>query len=509
MSATFAWGVASFDPLADRVLLWTRLGAGATEAHWVVARDAACTDVVAEGDATTSGDVDHTITVDVDGLEPATTYHYRFEAAGERSNVGRTRTLPVGPVAQLRIGDVCCARFTEAHFTVYRALAARPVDLVIHLGDYIYEDGKERGAKRPLDTPGVVHDLAGYRSRYAQHHGDPDLIALHAAHPVAVIWDDHEFSDNAWSGGANGHDPAAHGAWADRRAAAIQAHHEHVPVRLRNDDDPVTMWRSLVLGDLAEIVLTETRMAGRDEPAGIDDPDSVHDPDRSLLGDAQRAWLVDTVRASTARWLVMASGTVVSELALPVPGHSDHLLPEKYAICDGEAINTDQWDGYPAERARLADLVRDRATPLVVLSGDIHSAWAIEGEAWVEAVCPPAATAPFGHLVPVAAQAVAKVYDATLDHVRWVDVDHHGFVELDITAERVEIAWYGVDLADDPVDDGEVATEPLARFQVVPGPPTLTRVDRRRHRRLLTVGGVAAGVVAAGVGVFRRARPRP
>ena len=308
MPETFAHAVASFDPTAEAVLLWTRL-TGATSADWVVARDPRLRDVVAEGTAVTGSHRDGTVTVDVTGLDPATSYWYRFTAGDERSPVGRTRTLPGDGADELVLGLVSCADYSRTPLTVYRALAEREVDLVLHLGDYVYETGG--GERRQHDPPYELHSLDDYRRRYAQTRGDADCQALHLRHPVVAIVDDHDVADNAWRGGSKHHREEDDGPWTARAHAAMTARAEWVPSRRRDPDDVLCTWRSFDAGDLAELVLLDTRLWGRDEQA--DEPGALplRAPERSLLGDDQRAWALERVADTTRPWLLLANGVVV------------------------------------------------------------------------------------------------------------------------------------------------------------------------------------------------------
>lgn len=227
--APFPLGVASFDPLDDGVLIWT-LVLGHDRCSWEVATDPSFSSVVASGDvaAGPSG----TVTVAVDGLAPATSHWYRFGATdGSRSRTGRTRTLPGGRAERLRIAVVCCARYSQSRFTVYKSVADADVDLVVHLGDYVYEDTKEGLEDRMPDPDHDCVTVDDYRRRHRQARSDPDALDLHAAHPMVVIWDDHDLADNAWRGGAKTHDPAEQGPWADRMDAALRAHQEFLPKR--------------------------------------------------------------------------------------------------------------------------------------------------------------------------------------------------------------------------------------------------------------------------------------
>jgi alkaline phosphatase D len=454
----FDLGVASFDPLPDRVLLWTRVRGGG-DVRWSVARDPRLTEVVVSGTAQAAGEP-WTVTVDADGLDPGTTYWYRFETSTERSTVGRTRTLPGEHADRLRIGLTCCARYSQSTFAVYRALAAADVDLVVHLGDYVYEDAKAGVAGREPDPDHDAVTLDDYRCRHIQHRRDADLQQLHAMHPMVVLWDDHDLADNAWSGGAKSHDERRQGPWADRVDAALRAHQAFAPKRLADPDDLRSAWRCFDAGSLLRLVCTETRVAGRDRQAGLEGAAPAGDPGRSLLGGAQRSWLHPLVADTTPTWLVLASGTVVSELDIPAPDELDRAMPEKYAVVDGCGVNTDQWDGYLAERAALAARLARRADArrgTVIVSGDIHSSWAVEGPldeqgtpVAVEVVCPPAATTPLGALLP---RSLGRRFGPALcravDGARWVDAEHHGFASLDIAPDRATATWWWVDPAGD------------------------------------------------------------
>lgn len=469
----FQHAVASFEPTTSGVLLWTRLS-GQSAVDWELARDPALEDVVARGQAVTSAERDHTVVVEVDGLEPATSYWYRFTAGVERSPVGRTRTLPGTGAEALRIATVCCARYSVAPLGVYRAVAEREVDLVLHLGDYIYEDDGAHGP-RPHDPPHEAVTLDDYRRRIAQIRADPDAQALHLRHPMVAIWDDHDLADNAWRTGAKEHDPSEHGPWARRVAAAAQARQEWVPARLRDPDDPLTTWRSLEVGDLAEVLLLDTRLQGRDRHAGDDGSLDLDDPDRSLLGDRQRTWLEERLADPSHRWAVVASGVVVNEIELSWPRPLrwiDALLPNGYAVLDGRVLHDDQWDGYPAERARLAHWLRarrDAGGRTLLLSGDVHSSWAFDGPCdddgqplAVEATTPAVSSAAMGRArFPVLWRLLDRVVN-DLDHVRWADVTERGYAVTDIERDAVTVTWWFVHPFD---EDPATHATPAASFR--------------------------------------------
>lgn len=519
----FALGVASFDPTPGAVLIWCAVEGGGT-CHWEVASDEDFFEVVARGKQEAAADTG-IVTVDVTGLRPGTAYWYRFTAQGKASPVGRTRTLPADSSEHLRIGATCCARFGQSPFAVYGELAHTDVDVVVHLGDYVYEDTKhDLGERRPVPDHDCV-TLDDYRQRHAQARSDPDLQALHARHPMVVIWDDHDLADNAWRGGAKSHDPDEQGPWSDRQRAALTAHQEHLPKRLVDTDDPARAWRALDAGGFARIVATETR-AHRDEPAGHEGTTPADAPDRTMLGPDQEAWIGPVVADPAPRWLVLLSGTVLSPLTISVPDALDGLLPEKYAVVDGEATNTDQWDGYQANRDRLAGSLAERGGRTITLSGDIHSSWAIEGPCGpdgrpvgVELVCPPAATTPMGQLFPSGAgEKMGPVLVDQLPGVHWVDTTHHGFLVLTLTEEEAVATWWWVDpdrVA--PTAVGHRLTIPAEGrprlVDLAPPAPTdgaagpespLAEQHRRRRRRRLALAAAAAAATA--VGLRRRHR---
>jgi len=232
--AAFRHGVASGDPSADRVILWTRVTSpnptGEIAVTWQVARDARFAQVVLRGETRTGAARDYTVKVDVPGLEPGTTYYYRFESLGARSGIGRTRTLPADGVSRLRLGVVSCSNLPQGYFNAYACLAKRAdLDVVPHLGDYIYEYANKRygdgTALNRIPAPDKeMVALQDYRERHAQYKADPDSQEVHRQHPFIVTWDDHEFANHAWSGRAENHAPdEGEGERAARRAAGSPA----------------------------------------------------------------------------------------------------------------------------------------------------------------------------------------------------------------------------------------------------------------------------------------------
>ena len=299
--------MASGDPTPDGVVLWTRVGVPASETvavRWTLATDPALAHAVADGTADAAPGADHTVHVAVAGLQPATTYWYGFSVGDEQSPVGRTRTLPGPdtPVERLRLGVVCCAHYATGYFNAYARLAERDVDLVVHLGDYIYEaEARHEKWTRVHQPRGRCLTLPDYRARHGQYRTDPDLQALHARHPMVAVWDDHELAGNAWWDGAAGHDQGDDGPWVRRRAAAVQAYREWVPAGLPDPSDPFRVWRTVRLGPLADLLLLDTRLAGRERPAAGRRPViGIWRRDRALLNPEQWAWLEEAIGAGGA-----------------------------------------------------------------------------------------------------------------------------------------------------------------------------------------------------------------
>ncbi|MGV9885676.1 alkaline phosphatase D family protein [Streptomyces sp. NPDC003395] len=478
----FLHGVASGDPLPDGILLWTRVtpvpeaipGSGTgpdTEVAWVVATDRALTDVVARGTVVATAASDHTVKADVRGLKPATDYYFRFSAGGTDSPVARTRTAPAAdaPVAGLRFGVVSCANWEAGHFAAYRHLAARSdLDAWLHLGDYIYEYGSGEYAARgtvvrPHAPAHEILTLADYRIRHATYKTDPDLQALHLKAPVVAIWDDHEFADNAWSGGAVNHTEGAEGTWAARQAAAKQAYFEWMPVRPALAG---TTYRRLRFGKLADLSLLDLRSFRSQQAATASG--SVDDPDRTITGRAQLDWLKAGLKASETTWRLVGNSVMISPFA--VGSLSADLLKPLAKLLglpqEGIAINTDQWDGYTDDRRELLAHLRANAIRnTVFLTGDIHMAWAndVPVDAGTYPLSPSAATefvvtsvtsdnlddivkAPEGTISALA----SPVIRAANRHVHWVDTDRHGYGVLDLTAERAQMDYYVLSDRTDP-----------------------------------------------------------
>ncbi|MGW5381293.1 alkaline phosphatase D family protein [Nocardia sp. NPDC003963] len=478
-SPVFAHGVASGDPLPDSVILWTRVtvgpdavpGSGAGDpavVHWEIATDPGFTGVVTAGSVTTSAESDHTVKVDVPGLEPAHDYYYRFRALDRTSAVGRTRTAPADSAEpdRLRFGVVSCANWEAGYFAAYRHLAARDdLDIVVHLGDYLYEyaagsHGGRGGAVRRHEPAHEIVSLADYRIRHGQYKTDPDLTALHARVPFVCTWDDHESANNAWSGGAENHDPATEGSWPERRAAAMRAYSEWMPVRIHSAAGEVRIYRRLRFGTLAELSMLDLRSYRDRQPEpGTREGD---DPARTITGARQLEWLTAGLVSGSARWQVVGNSVMIAPLAFPpLDPDTTAAVTAVFGIPrEGFALNTDQWDGYPADRRRLLQVLTDRGVgDIVFLTGDIHSSWAADvpleaarypagPTAGAEFVVPSVTSAGIGDLLPTPPRtgsvALENSVRALNPHIRYAELDSHGYGVVEIVPDRIRMDWYYV-----------------------------------------------------------------
>ncbi|MEU9414132.1 alkaline phosphatase D family protein [Streptomyces sp. NPDC048272] len=470
----FPHGVASGDPLPDGVLLWTRVtpspeavpGSGLgpdTAVGWEVAEDRNFARIVASGSVTATAATDHTVKVDVRGLRPHTPYWYRFTAGATVSAIGRTLTAPAVDAATpgIRFGVVSCANWESGYFSAYRHLAARTdLDAVLHLGDYVYEyaSGTYPEAKyvvRPHQPRHEIVSLADYRTRHGTYKTDADLQALHAAHPVVAIWDDHEFANDAWSGGAENHTAGAEGDWAARAAAAKQAYFEWMPVRASIAG---TVYRRLRFGSLVDLHLLDLRTF-RSQQVKVGSG-AVDDPERTITGRAQLDWLKSGLANSNAAWKLVGTSVMISPVAFgSLPAHLLKPLAKLLGLPEGGlAISTDQWDGYTDDRKELLGHLKDRGIKnTVFLTGDIHMAWAndvpvnmatypISGTAATEFVVTSVTSDNIDDILHVPADTASLVAETAVKaanrHVRWLDMDAHGYGVLDVTGERSQMDYF-------------------------------------------------------------------
>ncbi|MBA3438606.1 MAG: alkaline phosphatase D family protein [Pyrinomonadaceae bacterium] len=372
----FSLGVASGDPLPTSVVLWTRLAPDALNrggmppekvlVQWQVASDDKLRRIVKQGTVVATPDLAHSVHVDVRGRQPARPYWYRFKVGAAVSPIGRTQTAPAlgSPVDNLRFAFASCQHYEQGFFTPYRHMAREDLDLVVHLGDYIYEGGITDGRARRHNGP-EIQTLTDYRNRYALYKSDPDLQLAHASFPWIVTWDDHEVDNNY--GAALAEDEEAPAAFLKRRAAAYQAYYEHMPLRAASmpKGPDMQLYRRLTYGSLAEFTVLDTRQYRTDQPCGDGNKQrcaQALDERATLTGPAQERWLLKGLDQSRSRWNVLAQQVMMAEVDRE-PG-----VERKFAM--------DQWAGYVAARNRLLGfMLRRRPSNPVVLTGDIHSNW--------------------------------------------------------------------------------------------------------------------------------------
>lgn len=437
--APFYHGVASGDPLHDRVIIWTRVTPAEVndlpiEGSWRMASDEAMTQIVNSGTFITNQAKDYTVKIDVTGLSASTCYYFDFQHNSSHSAVGRTRTADLGNNTNARFAVVSCSNYQHGYFNAYRAIAARnDINAVLHLGDYIYEYGagaySANIADRVHEPTNEIVSLEDYRLRYSHYRLDTDLQELHRNYPFICVWDDHESANDAYTEGADNHDPATQGAWADRKSNAIQAYFEWLPIRETSFENSI--YRKIEYGNLLNLYMLDTRLEGRVAQVGATSG-SLNDPNRTLLGLEQKNWLKNELLNSTAQWNILGQQVMMAPLlAFDIP------------------VNTDQWDGYQAERAELLNFFVDSAIQnVVVLTGDIHTSWAMDlplagynastgaNSAAVEFVTTSVTSPGFPIGVGVS---LIQSFNA---HIKYVDLTKKGYIILDINQQRTQAEWY-------------------------------------------------------------------
>ncbi len=472
----FTLGVASGSPVADGILLWTRLapdpfdaegpGRDDIEVRWEVAQDEKFSRIVRRGTALAVADRAHAVHAEVDGLEPGRWYHYRFLAGGEASATGRTRTAPAPgrDDDRLRLALASCQHYEQGWFVAHRHLAAESPDLVAFVGDYIYERSRKGGRVRThrLDNP---RTLVGYRLHYAQYKTDPDLQAAHACAPWLCTWDDHEVANDYANDRGQDLDPA----FLERRAAAYRAYFEHLPLRpsVLREGGEYRLYGAHAWGSLVNLLVLDDRQyrahqacprAGRGG-SNVVGPSCTElaRPGRTLLGEAQERWLDGALAGSKARWNLLVQQTLLVPAGTPSPEGLKHW--------------TDGWDGYPWARRRLLDsLARSRAANPVVLGGDVHANYVADVHADPEDPASPIVAAEFcGTSITsegTSAKRVAAIRAAN-PHIHFADASRRGYVAIDAGRDRLEARLRVVDSVHQP--DSPVST--AATFHVEAGRP--------------------------------------
>ena len=505
----FTHGVASGDPLADRVILWTRVlpGSGAAErldVAWEIATDEAFQQIISSGATTTDSDIDYTVKVDAAGLTPASQYFYRFSAQGVYSVTGRTRTLPEAGVESLRLAVLSCSNYPQGYFNVYKEVANRPCDAVLHLGDYIYEYAQGGSANplmlelgRNVQPENEIVSIEDYRMRYGLYRTDEDLQAAHQNHPFICVWDDHEITNNTWQAGAENHNEGE-GAFDARRRAAIQAYHEWLPIRGQGTIEEGIIYRSFEFGDLATLIMLDTRLVGRDQQLShemnIDTLRSrLADKQRSIMGATQEDWLASELQRSAKAgkpWQIVGQQLLMGKLFPPQvsdeeldPTQREAILAGRYGMLrtrgrQGLPLNLDAWDGYPENRSRTLQAFREHANNVVVLAGDTHSSWAFDLHAddnqivAVEFGTPSVTSPGFENFL---ALPEGRLEEATLQaspELKYMKANGRGWVELDVQRDKVRATWQFVST----ITDRSYELVAGATLETLAGSPAIHRV---------------------------------
>lgn len=490
----FRHGVASGDPLRNRVILWTRVTPFNFYRSFIrvrvkVATDPSMSNVVYVGKGAAFAYNDFTIKFDANGLKQGRTYYYQFKALGEKSPLGRTKTLPRN-TDRVRLGVVSCSNYPAGYFGAYELLALQEnLDAVLHLGDYIYEyangtfgDGTNLGRIPSPNKETVALDE--YRARHAQYKSDIQLQKAHSAHPWIVVWDDHESTNDSYKDGAENHQPDSEGEWTTRKLIAQKAYFEWMPIRDRYNQRLYSgrIFRRFRFGDLVQLDMLDTRLFGREQqvPAVIDpftqellvDPTELPNilaelnrPGRQILGEQQERWLFRQLERASLRgttWQVLGQQIMMGQLqsALPAPFPPGTLIP----------LNTDQWDGYVDARSRILKFLDNNGiNNTIVLTGDIHSSWFNDiaadpydptqydsitgsGSKAVEFVTP-AVSSPFftdPNTPPQIIQGLEQQILASNPHTQYVDFERRGYLVLDIDAYRARGEWYHINTVESP-----------------------------------------------------------
>ncbi len=464
------------------MIIWTRVSPDSNfsgqslEVFWYVATDTGMTNLVQQGKFVTDSSGDWTVKVDVTGLQAGSTYYYMFSQDGRNSLRGKTRTLPQGNVDRLKFAVVSCNNYEAGYYNGFGRIGdRRDLDAVLHLGDYIYE--YEAGAYGD-STLNRLHQnfetisKAQYRARYSLYRLDPDLRHAHQQHPFICVWDDHESANDAWSGGAQNHSPGTEGPWGQRLANATQVYFEWLPIR---DNATNQIYREFSYGNLVDLIMLDTRIEGRDQQINdVTDP-ALYANNRTMLGSSQLGWLTNALSASTARWRVIGNQVIFSPLQVGWAASALGQSPSQV-----ESAFLDIWDGYPAERIKIIEHLRqNNIDNTVFVTGDFHSTFAFDvadtvvdqmnfwapvsnydpstgaGSAAVEFAAPSITSANFDENTTMAqAQFFQALINGTLPpplppnnpnpHLKYTDLIQHGYFVLDLSPDSAKANYYYV-----------------------------------------------------------------
>ena len=495
----FSYGVCSGDPLADRVMLWTHAQVPNSSEDvpltYEVATDASFATLVSSGSTLASAASGHTAKADATGLAAGKDYFFRFRSGDTVSPVGRTRTLPAAGSTSVSLAVFSCSNYPAGYFNVYAEAAKSGAQFAVHLGDFIYEYGADGYASTDAKTLGRVVEpaneclsLADYRKRYAQYRSDPDSKVFSASLPLIAVWDDHEVANDTHKDGAENHTATTEGSFAARRAAAIQAWHEWMPVRAPDASNLMKIYRSSAFGGLAALHMLDTRVIGRDkqvEFAELLNPATaataqatLASTSRTIMGSTQLQWLQGQLAASKATWQVLGQQVLMARMEFPV-SILTHLNPDNtspnalaagqkaitdYLTAKGTAAqapalltdaqkalldtklnpklgyNLDAWDGYPVEREIVLSTAAKLGKKLVVLAGDTHNAWCsrltlvngtvVGQEYGTSSVSSPGFEEYLSALPPAQTK---QIFEGVVNDLRYADTSRRGFLLMTFT----------------------------------------------------------------------------
>lgn len=446
----FPFGVASGDPEPNSVVLWSKVFSeeltDSIDVNWVIATDTTLKNVVSRGALTTNASSAFTVQVEAVDLQSSTTYFYCFYTNADSSAIGRTRTASENGES-VRFAVASCANYQMGYFNAYGHIAKRnDIDAVIFLGDYIYEYGTRNTAIRAHIPNTEILNLEDYRSRYAQNRLDSNLQEAHRLHPFITIWDDHEFANNSYTDGAQNHQDDEDD-WGKRKEIGRQVFFEWIPIKRQSGSDK--LYRGLRYGNMAELFMIDGRVEGRNIP--LDDfTDSLRfDTARTMLGATQRNWLLDGMAKSDAHWRVLVNDVMFAPMDLG-------------KIAKDRRYNMDAWDGYEGDRGRILDIAeQDSTRNLVVITGDIHTSWAIDiarypmdrtlynrktgkGVVGAEFVTPSISSPNLDEMRGKLTANLSVPYIKGLKnnrHLHFLNTKDHGYMLLDLTEKEAKATW--------------------------------------------------------------------
>jgi len=504
---SFNHGVASGDPVADGMILWTRVTPLITTKSlvvgWEVSKDAQFSELELRGSANVDETTDFTLKVDARGLMAGQLYYYRFVGNGIVSSAGKCKTLPTEDVEQINFIVCSCANYPAGYFHAYADAAKQTdIDAVLHLGDYLYEYGMgqyatehavEIGRELPQGNDQELLTLNDYRQRYNLYHTDPSLQKLHAAAAFILVWDDHEIANDTWRNGAENHSPNE-GDFGTRKYNAIKAWYEWLPVRVSDQSNKEKIYRRFDFGQLLTLHMLDTRVIARDKQLNVADykhkstgkfnskkfKRDLNDKNRALIGTSQFSWLHDSISKSNAKWQLLGQQILIGKMFFPaelskyrkqlnkIPAILNTLSSLKNSMDSNQPIsdqdkkrlqrkfpyNLDAWDGYPAEREKLYKLIKQTNTNVLVISGDTHNAWAntltdndgevMGAEFAVQSISSPGMEK-YLEMDAESANQTATSLTNLVDGLSFCNLYQRGYLKLQIRLVEVKADWFFVD----------------------------------------------------------------